>query len=131
MKGILIRWLMNGLSLLLVGYLVPGIEVASLFNALVAVAILGVLNAVVRPILILLTLPLSILTLGLFIFVINGFMLWLLASMIKGIHIQGFWSAVGGALLMSLISWLTNSLVNDRGRIQSIDLHRDRNGRWS
>jgi len=131
MKGLVIRWLINGLSLLLVSRLVPGIHVDSFFSALVAAVFLGILNAVVRPILIVLTLPLTILTLGLFILAINGFMLMILASVIKGVHVQGFWPAVGGALILSLVGWLTNSFINDRGRFQYIELRKGPNGRWS
>ena len=131
MRGILVRWLVSGLSLLLVSYLVPGFEVEGFFYALVAAAFLGILNAFVRPVLILFTLPLTVFTLGFFLFVINSLLLLFMSAIIKGIHINGFWPALGGALILSVISWLTSSFVNDRGRFESIDLKIDRKGRWS
>ena len=131
MNGILIRWLINGLSLLMVSYLVPGIWVDGFFYALLAAAVLGVLNAIVRPILVLLTLPLTIFSLGLFLFIINGLMLWMLPGIIQGIHIEGFWSAVFGALILSLISWLMSSFTFRSGRITYIDLKKNSDGRWS
>lgn len=130
MRGILIRWILSGLSLILVGYLVPGIEVQSFFYALVAAAFLGILNAVIRPVLIILTLPLTILTLGLFIFVINALMLWLLSVILKGIYIESFWSALIGALILSLISWLISTFINERGRVQYVDLQVGPDGKW-
>ncbi len=131
MKGLFLRWLISGASLLLVSYLVPGIQVDGFFYALIAAAVLGVLNAVVRPILILLTLPLTILTLGLFILIINGLMLLLLPSLIHGIHIQGFWPAFWGSLILTVIGWLTSSFINEHGRFQYIELRRGPDGRWS
>ena len=130
MKGILVRWLISGLSLLLVSHLVPGIEIKSFPYALLAAAGLGILNAIIRPVLILLTLPLTILTLGLFIFFINAFMLWIIAGIFKGIYISSFWSALVGALILSIISWLTSSFLNDRGQWRHYDLKQDKNGRW-
>lgn len=131
MKGILLRWLVSALSLLLISYLVPGIEVDGFFSALVAAVILGILNAIIRPVLIILTLPLTILTLGLFIFVINGFMLLILSALMKGIHIQGFWPALAGALILSAVGWLTSSFINEHGRWQYTELHKGPDGRWS
>ncbi|MBU2550135.1 MAG: phage holin family protein [Proteobacteria bacterium] len=131
MKGLLLRWLLSGLSLLLVSYLVPGIRVDSFFYALLAAAFLGILNAIVRPLLIILTLPLTVLTLGLFLFVINAFMLMILSAVIKGVHVGGFWPALGGALILSVIGWLTSSFINDRGRIEYRDLRKGSDGKWS
>ena len=131
MNGILLRWLISGLSLLLVGQVVPGIEVAGLFSALVAAALLGILNAVIRPLLILLTLPLTIFTLGLFIFVINALILLILSALLKGIDIHGFWPALAGAFILSVISWLTSSFINERGRFKYLDLRQGPDGRWS
>jgi putative membrane protein len=118
MKGLFVRWIVSGLSLLLAGYLVPGIEVQSVGYALLAAAFLGILNAVVRPVLILLTLPLTVLTLGLFIFVVNGLMLWLLSGIIKGIYIDSFGSAMLGALILSIISFLINSFTYRGGEFR-------------
>jgi putative membrane protein len=111
MSKILLRWVINALAIFIASYLVRGIEVSGVIPLLLAAALLGILNALIRPLLIILTLPINILTLGLFTLVINGVMLWLVSSLIKGFEIQGFWSAVLGALLVSLISWIINSLI--------------------
>ncbi|MEE9556606.1 MAG: phage holin family protein [Candidatus Adiutricales bacterium] len=130
MNGLLFRWLISAVSLLIVSYIVPGIEVQGFFYALIAALFLGVLNAIVRPVLIILTLPLTILTLGLFLFVVNGIMLMLVSLVLKGFHVNGFWPAVLGALLLSVINWFSNSYINSKGRIESIDMHRDADGFW-
>ncbi|MEE9435645.1 MAG: phage holin family protein [Candidatus Adiutricales bacterium] len=130
MNGLLFRWLISAVSLLIISYIVPGIEVQGFFYALIAALFLGVLNAIVRPVLIILTLPLTILTLGLFLFVVNGIMLMLVSLVLKGFHVNGFWPAVLGALLLSVINWFSNSYINSKGRIESIDMHRDADGFW-
>ena len=123
MKGLLIRWVINALALILISQMIKGIEVDHIAAAFVAAAVLGVINAVLRPILILLTLPITILTLGLFALVINGFMLYIAGTIVKGFHVSGFWPAVFGALFLSLISWIANAFINDRGRIEYIEFH--------
>ena len=130
MNGLIIRWLISSVSLLVVSYLIPGIKAEGFIYVLLAAAVLGVFNAVIRPVLIVLTLPLTILTLGLSIFVVNGLMLMLVSAVIKGFQVQGFWWAVLGALLMSVINSISNSFINSKGRIETIDLHRDRAGQW-
>ncbi len=130
MTGLLFRWLISAVSLLIVSYIVPGIEVHGFFYALIAAVFLGVLNAIVRPVLIILTLPLTILTLGLFLFVVNGIMLMLVSLVIKGFQVNGFWPAVLGALLLSIINWFSNSYINSKGRIESVDMRRDSDGFW-
>jgi putative membrane protein len=124
MKGILIRWIINALALLLISRLIQGIEVESLFSAFVAAAVLGVINAVLRPILLILTFPITILTLGLFVFLINGFMLYLAGQLVKGFYVHGFWAAVFGALFLSVVSWLANAFISDHGRIEYIQVPR-------
>ena len=121
MKGLLIRWVINALALILISQMIKGIEVDHIAAAFVAAAVLGVINAVLRPILILLTLPITILTLGLFALVINGFMLYIAGTIVKGFHVSGFWPAVFGALFLSLISWIANAFISDRGRIEYIE----------
>jgi len=123
MKGILIRWIINAVALILASHVIKGIEVDHLLAAFVAAAVLGVMNAVVRPILILLTLPITLLTLGLFILMINGFMLYVAGAVVKGFHVTGFWSSVFGALFLSVISWIANAFINDRGHIEYIEVH--------
>jgi putative membrane protein len=108
---VLIVWLINTVALVAVAYLLPGVSVASFGSALVAALILGLVNTVIRPILILLTLPATILTLGLFIFVINGLLFWFVGSFIQGFVVAGFWWGVLGAIVYSLISWLLAGLV--------------------
>jgi putative membrane protein len=123
MKGILIRWIINAVALILASHVIKGIEVDHFWAAFVAAAVLGVMNAVVRPILILLTLPITLLTLGLFILMINGFMLYVAGAVVKGFHVNGFWASVFGALFLSVISWIANAFINDRGRIEYIEVH--------
>jgi putative membrane protein len=112
---LLLVWLINALALIAVAYLMPNISVSGFGTALVAALVLGLVNAVVRPILVLLTLPATILTLGLFIFVLNGLLFWMVGSFIEGFHVAGFWAGVFGAIVFSLVSWLLSALVlNER-----------------
>ena len=124
MKGILIRWIINALALMLISQVIQGIEVDSFLSAVVAAAVLGVINAVLRPILLILTMPITILTLGLFALVINGAMLYLAGMVVKGFYVHGFWSAIFGALFLSAISWLTSAFISDQGRIEYIEVRR-------
>jgi len=98
-----LRWLLNTLILLLVGYLVPGVRFTSFWAALITSVVLGLLNALVRPLIILLTLPVNILTLGLFTLVINALLFWFASTIVKGFEISGFWSAFIGALVYTII----------------------------
>jgi putative membrane protein len=115
MLRLLLVWLINAVALIAVAYLLPGVGVTSFASALVAALILGLLNAVVRPVLFLLTLPVTILTLGLFIFVLNGLLFWFVGSFIQGFVVAGFWSGVFGAIVFSLISWILSSLLLQSG----------------
>ncbi|HEU5177317.1 MAG TPA: phage holin family protein [Burkholderiales bacterium] len=108
---LLIVWLINALALIAVAYLMPSIQISSFGAALVAALVLGLVNAVVRPILVLLTLPVTILTLGLFIFVLNGLLFWMVGSWLEGFWVGGFWAGVLGAILFSLVSWALSALV--------------------
>ena len=123
--GFLIRLFLNALALLIVSTVIPGIEVRGVLPALSAAFFLGVINAVVRPVIMILTLPLTIMTLGLFIPVLNAALLKLVSLMIRGFEVHGFWSAVFGAVLLSLVSGLLNFFINDRGRVEVV-IHRDR-----
>ncbi len=109
--------LANALAIFFAAAIVPGIEIRGALSALGAGLVLGLVNAVVRPILLLLTLPLTLATLGLFLFVLNGLCLWLTAAMVKGFEVHGFWAAIFGALIVSLVSWLLTAFLSDRGRI--------------
>ena len=111
---LLIIWLINALALMAVAYLLPGITVASIGTALVAALVLGLVNAVIRPVLILLTLPATLLTLGLFIFVINGLLFWMVGSFVEGFTVSGFWPGVIGAIAYSIVSWALSSAIAPR-----------------
>ena len=108
---LLLVWLINALALIAVAYLMPGVAVSSFGAALVAALVLGLINAVVRPVLVLLTLPVTLLTLGLFIFVLNGLLFWMVGTWLEGFEVAGFWSGVFGAILFSLVSWALSALV--------------------
>ena len=113
---ILLVWLVNTLALIAVAYLMPSITVSSFGAALVGALILGLVNAIIRPILILLTLPVTVVTLGLFIFVLNGLLFWLVGSFVDGFVVQGFWSGFFGSLLFSIVSWMLSALVLKGGK---------------
>jgi putative membrane protein len=117
MNGIFIRWLTLTVAIIVTSYLFDGIRVSGFMSAFWAAAILGILNALFRPIALLVTLPINILTLGFFTFVINALMLKMASGVITGFQVQGFWSAVFGSLMISIISWLLNSFINDRGSV--------------
>jgi putative membrane protein len=108
---LILLWVLNAVALLTVAYVMPSIQIASFGTALLAALLLGLINAVVRPLLLILTLPVTLLTLGLFIFVINGLMFWLASSLLEGFAVGGFWPAVFGSLLYSVISWVLASLL--------------------
>ena len=107
----LLAWLINTAALLALPYLMSSIRVDSFASAVIAALILGLINTFIRPILIVLTLPATLVTLGLFIFVINGLLFWAVGSWVEGFHVAGFWSAVFGAILYSIISWALSVLL--------------------
>jgi putative membrane protein len=107
----LLGWAINAGVLLLLPYLIPAVQVKSFGTALLVALVLGLLNAILRPILVVLTLPITVLTLGLFIFVINGLMFWLVSRMFDGFEIAGFWWAVLTAAVYSLISYGVSLVV--------------------
>ena len=111
LKGILIRWVLNAAALWLVVQLISGVTYRSIPTLLWAAALLGLVNALIRPILLLVTLPLNILTLGLFTFVINAIMLLLVDALIPGFDVAGFWTALLAAVLLAIISGLLHWLV--------------------
>jgi putative membrane protein len=115
MLTLLARWIINAAALLLVAYLYPGVHVEGFAAALVAALVLGLVNAVIRPILVILTLPVTILTLGLFIFVINALLFWLVANIVGGFQVTGFVGALVGSLLYSVITLLTSWLLFKKG----------------
>jgi putative membrane protein len=111
MLTMLLVWILNAVALLVVAYLLPGIAVASFGSALIAALVLGLLNMLVKPVLVLLTLPITIITLGLFLLVLNALLFWFAGSVLKGFQVNGFWWAVGGAILYSLISGLLSRII--------------------
>src|SRR5574341_1564804 len=117
MLGFLLRWSINLLALVIAGSVMPGIRIESLEMGIVAAGILGVINAVISPVVLILTLPINLLTLGLFTLVINAFMLELVAAVVPGFVIEGFWAAFWGALVISVVSWLVNLFVGGDGRM--------------
>jgi putative membrane protein len=101
---LLVRWLLLAAALLLVAHLSPGVTITSFGTALGAALVLGLLNTLVRPLLVLLTLPVTVLTLGLFLFVINALMFWAAAGLLRGFHVDNFLSALIGSLIYSVAS---------------------------
>lgn len=127
--GIFVRWLTLTGAIVFASYVLDGIYVSGFFSAFWAAAILGILNAFFRPIALILTLPINILSLGFFTFVINAFMLKLASGVISGFDVYGFWSAIFGSLIISVISWLLNSFINEHGTVTYINLKNRRSYR--
>jgi len=119
--GFIVRIIVYTLALLLAANLIPGIRLDSLTAALVAGLLLGLINAIVRPILVVLTFPITLLTLGLFLLVLNAFCLWLVSVFVSGFRVAGFWPAFWGALLVSVVSWILTALISDSGRVKVIE----------
>jgi putative membrane protein len=130
MRGIALRWLTLTGAILVASYLISGIHVQSFMSAVGAAAILGILNAFFRPIALILTLPINILTLGLFTFVINAVMLLMASGVIGGFHVDGFLTAVFGSLIISMVSWALNTFISEKGRVDVIDLRNRGHNRW-
>jgi putative membrane protein len=132
---IVTRWLVITVAILFSSKFISGIRVDSLLTALIAAGILGLINAFIRPVLIILTLPLSIITLGVFSFFINAFLLEFVAYIIPGFEVEGFLAAFLGALIISIVSWLANLFIvnNNTGRPKRqdvIDLEKGDDGKW-
>jgi len=122
--GFLVRMLVTALGLALAAHLVPGIEIADPVTLLAAALLLGIVNAVVRPLAVLLTLPLTLLTLGVFLLVINAAMLMLVAWLLEGFHISGFWAALAGFLIVSFTSWIASWTIGPKGRVEILVVRR-------
>ena len=110
---ILLVWILNAVALWAVTQLVPGIAASDWVQLLIAVLVLGLVNTLVKPLLILLTLPITILTLGLFLFVINALLFWFVGSILPGFKVAGFWPALFGALVYSVLSWALSRLLKE------------------
>lgn len=120
MKGFFIRCGITGFAVLLASQIIPGIEILSLGSGIAAVVILSFLNAIIRPILYLLSAPFILVTLGFFMVLINAFLLYLVSGVVKGFLVSGFWPAVGGAILISFVSGILNMWISEQGRIEMV-----------
>jgi putative membrane protein len=136
MKILALRWLILTASITIAAYLLNGIHVDGFFSALLAAAILGILNTFFKPILVLLTLPINILTLGLFTFVINALLLKMASGVISGFRVESFWAAIFGSVIISVVNWILGGLIKgnggDGGGAQGpyIDLNQKGDDRW-
>ncbi len=118
MRGFVLRVIVTGVAVLVASEIIPGIRIDSLASGIVGVMVLAILNALVRPILYLLSAPFIVVTLGLFMLIINGFLLNVVSYLVKGFHVEGFWPAVGGAVIISLVSGIMNMFVSERGHVE-------------
>ena len=110
--ALLLKWLLSAASLLFVAYVYSGVQIKSYGAALMAAVVIGLFNAVLRPVLVVLTLPVTIVTLGLFLFVVNALMFWAAAGILDGFHVRGFWAAMWGAILYSGIGLMIDSALS-------------------
>ena len=134
MISIITRWLIITMAILLASQFVPGIKVDSISTVVIAAALLGLINVFIKPILIIFTLPLNILTLGLFTFIINALLLELVAYFVKGFEVQSFLAAFLGSLIISIVTWFANYFINIKPekpkRQDFIDLEKGDDGKW-
>jgi putative membrane protein len=110
---LLLVWILNAIALLVVAYLYPGVTILDWKAAAVAALVFGLINALVKPFLIILTLPVTVLTLGLFLLVLNALLFWAVAAIVPGFEVRGFWAAMLGAILFSIFSWALSKLLPD------------------
>ena len=122
MTGIVLRIVIVALGLWLAAKLLPGLYFDGPGTLFLAAVLLGIVNAVIRPLAIVLTLPLTLLTLGLFLLVVNAGMLGLVAALLDGFRISTFWTALGGSLIVSIVSWAASGLLNDKGKVEVMKL---------
>ncbi|MDD5008775.1 MAG: phage holin family protein [Syntrophorhabdaceae bacterium] len=107
---LIIKWLLMATSVMIAAYLIPGVTINSFFSALFVALFLGIINILIRPVLILITLPINILTLGLFTFAINAILVLLASSVIKGFEVGGFWTAMFFSIVLSIVNYVLNGL---------------------
>jgi putative membrane protein len=124
MTGFVLRVAIVALGLWLATQILPGLSFDQPLTLLAAALLLGVVNAIIRPIAVIMTLPLTLLTLGLFLLVVNAAMLGLVALLLSGFHIGGFWTAVGGALIVSITGWLASGLIGNNGKVEVLSRRR-------
>jgi putative membrane protein len=120
MNGFVLRLAISALGLWLASELVPGVDINGVWTLVIAALLLGIVNALVRPIVLVLTFPFTLITLGLFILVVNAAMFGLVAAFLDGFHISGFFAALFGALVVSITSWIASSFIGPRGRYEVI-----------
>jgi len=120
MRGFVLRVVVTGVAVLVASHVITGVTIDSFASGLVGVLGLAMLNAVVRPLLYVLSIPFIVVTLGLFMVVINAFLLWVVAFFVQGFHVAGWWSAIGGALLVSLISGAVNLMLSGQGHVEVV-----------
>ncbi len=120
MRGFVLRFIVTGIAVVVAAQLIPGVTIDSFAAGVAGVLVLAILNAVLRPLLYVLSAPFIVVTLGLFMIVINAFLLYVASVLVKGFHVAGFWPAVGGAVLISLVSMIANMVVADRGHVQVV-----------
>jgi putative membrane protein len=118
MVGFLLRALISALALWVASQLLPGLHFTTTGQLVLAAVLLGIVNAIVRPIAFVLTLPITVVTLGLFLLVLNAAMIALVAAIVPGFTISGFWTAVAGALIVSLVSWAASTVIGNSGRVE-------------
>jgi len=118
------RWFIVALSLLLAAWVIPGVEISGVYIALVTAALLGLVNIIIRPLLILLTIPITLVTMGLFILVINALLFWFVSTFVEGFTVTGFLPALGGALTVSVVSYLGNRLLREHYAQRPTDTNR-------
>ena len=126
MNGFVLRTLISALGLWVASAIVPGVSITGAGTLVLAALLLGIVNAVVRPLIILLTLPITLVTLGLFLLVVNAAMLALVASLLEDFTIAGFWSAVGGAIVVGVVSWFASWNIGPRGNVEVLVVEQHR-----
>jgi putative membrane protein len=124
MRGFVLRLLVSALALWVASAIVPGVEIEGGWTLVFAAFWLGIVNAVVRPLAVIFTLPLTLLTLGLFLFVVNAAMFGLTAALLEGFRVSGFFAAVFGAIVVSIVSWLASSFIGPDGRYEVMVIER-------
>ncbi len=124
MQGILIRTVITALGLWLADSLLDGVRISSEWTLVFAALVLGIINAVVRPVLLVLTLPLTVVTLGLFLLVLNAGMFGLAAAFFDGFRVDGFWSALGGSLIVTITAWIASAFIGPKGRYEIMVIKR-------
>ncbi len=116
MLKLLITWVLNALALIAVAYFVPGIHVSTFMVALIAAVVIGLANVLIKPVLVILTLPITLITLGLFIFVINGLLFWVVGNFLQGFDVSTIKAGIIGAIVYSVIAWLLSAIVIDKDK---------------